>query len=150
MCCDVVRWLAANLSLWAHVAMEIRPRARPGPKVFTFPQAYNQFHMSWDRCHKTFEFQQTSISAAPVQCCVPFLVRFDVFFVDATLIGGRGCGIVCKKIVMIHLQSKTTCVPKTSESDCKPPVVASPDFLAKVCLHCQNKASSVNTTLHSR
>jgi hypothetical protein len=27
MCCDVVRWLAAYLSLWAHVAMKIRPRA---------------------------------------------------------------------------------------------------------------------------
>ena len=30
--------LSANLSLWTHVAMKIRPR--PGPKVFTFPQAY--------------------------------------------------------------------------------------------------------------
>ena len=26
MCCDVARRLAANLSLWAHVAMKIRPR----------------------------------------------------------------------------------------------------------------------------
>ena len=25
MCCDVVRWLSANLSLWTHVAMKIRP-----------------------------------------------------------------------------------------------------------------------------
>ena len=37
MCCDVVRWLSANPSLWTHVAMKIRPR--PGPKVLTFPQA---------------------------------------------------------------------------------------------------------------
>ena len=26
---------------------------------------YNQFQMSWDRCHKTFEFQQTSIYPPP-------------------------------------------------------------------------------------
>ena len=40
----------------------------------------NQFQKSWDRCHKTFEFQQTTIPPPPVQCCVPFLVGFDMFW----------------------------------------------------------------------
>ena len=69
---------------------------------------YNQFQMSWDRCHKTFEFQQTSIYPPPpapvqccVQCCVPFLVRFDVFWFKQHWLGcgeGEGSGIVCNKL----------------------------------------------------
>jgi hypothetical protein len=88
---------------------------------------YNQFQKSWNRCHKTFEFQQTSIPPPPpppVQCCVPFLIRFDVFGLNnIDWGGGRGAAaIVCKKTVMIHLQSKTTFVPTTSASDCLGPI----------------------------
>jgi hypothetical protein len=70
-----------------------------------FPK--NQFQKFWDRCNKTFEFQQTTIPPPPVQCCVPFLVGFDVFwFNETTLIGvgggvgggGEWSGIVCKKL----------------------------------------------------
>ena len=37
----------------------------------------------------------------PVQCCVPFLVRFDVFWLKPNIDwggGGEGSGIVCKKL----------------------------------------------------
>ena len=66
------------------------PNVAPPTSLFTFlanpntrppvigRHMYNLFQKSWDRCHKTFEFQQTTIP--PVQCCVPFLVGFDVFW----------------------------------------------------------------------
>ena len=41
---------------------------------------------------------------------------------------GDGSGIVCKKTVTIHLQSKTTCVPTTSESDCRSSVMTNGIF----------------------
>ena len=34
-------------------------------------KAYNQFQKSWDRCHKTFEFQQTTIPPAPCSMLCP-------------------------------------------------------------------------------
>ena len=50
---------------------------------------------------KPLNFNKTSIPPPLVQCCVPFLVRFDVFWLWQHRLGwgeGEGSGIVCKKL----------------------------------------------------
>ena len=56
---------------------------------------------------KPLNFNKRQSPPPPVQCCVPFLVGFDVFwFNETTLIGvgggvgggGEWSGIVCKKL----------------------------------------------------
>jgi hypothetical protein len=59
-------------------------------------QDYNQFQKSWDRCHKTFEFQQTTIPPRPLFNVVSHfssgLMCFGLNNIDWG--GGRGRGAV--------------------------------------------------------
>ena len=48
---------------------------RPGRRMTLLFLSYNQFQKSWDRCHKTFEFQQTTISPAPCSMLCPISRR---------------------------------------------------------------------------
>jgi hypothetical protein len=64
---------------------------------------------------------------APCSCCVPFLVRFDVFWFKQHWLGW-GEAVLCVKNcndlqLTLNLQSKTTRVPTTSESDCIPAII---------------------------
>jgi hypothetical protein len=62
---------------------------------------------------------------APWSMLCPISRQVWCVLVGATLIGVGGGGgerYCVQKTVMIHLQSKTTCVPTTSESDCLGPI----------------------------